>query len=158
MQTSQFSLSIVALLWTQSLAADYLGRKLQGFDLENCVPRGQSEFNIQLINMGPVTTGADRYDAFFELAAERWMKIIVGDVSDFPAGTVDDWFGGLFSQPYNGAVDDLVIGYEVSRGWDGPGGTLGRAGPAARRTSRTGVSVSTVSGIMQFDLVRDIVL
>ena len=86
-------------------------------------------------------------------AARRWELIIVGDLRGFPAGTVDDWFNGAFSRPFNGPVDDLVIGFSLTD-IDGPGGTLGRAGGAFFRTGRDGTPTSTISGIMEFD-IRD---
>eukprot|EP00550_Attheya_septentrionalis_P001998 CAMPEP_0198288142 /NCGR_PEP_ID=MMETSP1449-20131203/6757_1 /TAXON_ID=420275 /ORGANISM="Attheya septentrionalis, Strain CCMP2084" /LENGTH=394 /DNA_ID=CAMNT_0043986253 /DNA_START=50 /DNA_END=1234 /DNA_ORIENTATION=+ len=125
---------------------------------ETCTPL-TSNFNIQLVNMGTVTVDNDtddndsRYDAAFDDAARRWEKVVIGDLPDSPAGAVDDWFQGSFSRPFNGAIDDLLIGYEITA-MDGPGGQLGGAGPLfVRRDPRTGASRSTLSGVMFFDRV-----
>lgn len=121
-------------------------------DLTSCVNR-ESEFTIDVRYMGSGKLDP-RYEAAFEAAAERWSKVVVGDVPDFPAGQTEDWFGGFFEgRPFNGAVDDVVIGYDIMPTIDGPGGQLGGAGPVmlraggfmGRRPS------STISGIMFFD-------
>ena len=93
------------------------------------------------------------YEDAFQLAAKRWSKVIVGDESDIGANVVDDWFGGQFpgQQPYNGAVDDLVIGYDIPDTIDGLGGTLGGSGPVFTRRDRFDRPLSTISGVMFFD-------
>ena len=123
-------------------------------DLTTCVNQ-ESSFDIQLVYMG---TGQVNpvYEEAFELAAKRWSKVIVGDEPDIGANIVDDWFGGQFpgqqqQQPYNGAVDDLVIGYDIPDTIDGLGGTLGGAGPVFTRRDRLNRPLSTISGIMFFD-------
>ena len=121
-------------------------------DLETCTPVGKdSQFNIELINMGG-TEPNPRYVEAFVKAAERWSKVIVNDLQpDFGAGLVDDWFGGAFgSSTYNGPVDDLVIGYRIGT-IDGPGGVLGAAGPVFVRRDRSNNPVGTISGVMEFD-------
>jgi len=100
-----------------------------------------SAFSIQLMNTGTNTN----FDAAFASAKARWESIIIGDLSD-EAARGFDWFGGQLSASYSGAVDDVVIGYEIQV-IDGIGGILGSAGPTYRRSS-TG---STISGIMRFD-------
>ena len=123
-------------------------------DLATCVNQ-QSNFNIQLVFMGSSDSGSTidpRYTEAFEAAAARWMKVIVGDVPDLGANLVDDWFGGQFEgSSYNGAVDDLVIGYDIPATIDGPGGQMGGAGPVFVRRDSRGRPLSTISGIMFFD-------
>ena len=75
-----------------------------GFDLESCTPVGQGNYRIQLINMGE----DQRFDDAFAKAAERWEKIVIGDLRGFPAGMVDDWFGGVFSRPGTAAGGTAV--------------------------------------------------
>lgn len=124
----------------------------QNIDLVTCTPVGEaSNFNIQLVDMGDTATDPRYIDAL-EKAAERWSKVIVGDLPDLGAGQVQDWFQGTFSRSYNGAVDDVVIGYDLAGSIDGLGGTLGRAGGVFVRTVQ-GRSTTTISGIMQFDAV-----
>jgi len=124
-------------------------RNLQSnIDLATCT-NVETDFNIQLVNMG--SNIDERYVEAFESAAKRWSKVVVGDVPNIDAGMVQDWFSGQFDQPYNGAVDDLVIGYEISDRIDGPGGTLGSAGPVFIRQDGFGRLTSTISGVMNFD-------
>eukprot|EP00978_Attheya_sp_CCMP212_P021534 scaffold62990_cov34-Attheya_sp.AAC.1 len=98
-------------------------------------------FNITLMNMGTNTA----FDEPFAKAKARWESIIKCDLEDIPGGQVTDWFGGEFSTGFNGAVDDVVIGYEF-RFIDGLDGVLGEAG--ATFVASTG---STISGVMIFD-------
>jgi hypothetical protein len=124
-------------------------------DLATCVPVGvESQFKITLINMGSVEDTETRFITALEKAAGRWQKIIVNDLRpNFRAGAVDDWFAGMFDRPYNGEVDDVVIGYDLSKTIDGAGGTLGRAGAIFTRVDRlTDRATSTISGAMQFDV------
>ncbi|CAB9515745.1 PKD domain containing protein [Seminavis robusta] len=119
-------------------------------DLTTC-EKTPSEYNIQLQYMG-VGDPDPRYEEAFQLAAIRWSKIIVGDVPDVRGGTVDDWFGGQFpGRSYTEAVDDVVIGYNIPDTLDGPGGTLGAAGPVFVRRDAFRRPTSTISGIMEFD-------
>jgi hypothetical protein len=90
-----------------SLAAGVVAaeRKLQGsartmvnggtVDLATCT-NVESQFNIQAMYMGAAAID-ERYEDAFELAAQRWTKVIVGDVPDLAAGLTDDWFGGQFA-------------------------------------------------------------
>ena len=93
-----------------------------------------------------MNTGTNtNFDAAFASAKARWESIIIGDLSDESAVGYD-WFGGYLSASYSGAVDDVVIGYEMQV-IDGLNGFLGSAGPTYRRSSTR----STISGIMRFD-------
>lgn len=123
-------------------------------DLWSCPPNEASAFTIQLINMGDSDDTTDDLDqdlaSAFELAAKRWQKVIVGDVTpSFPANQVTDWFDGQFDQPFNGAVNDLVIGFSITD-IDGRGGTLGSAGPTFLRSNGRG---APIAGVMRFDRV-----
>jgi len=133
--------------------------------LSTCTPK-ESNFQIQLVNMGEQVSASsniiaatntnainniDRYQRALERAAERWQLVIVGDLPGFAEGLVDDWFGGTFApRTFNGAVDDLVIGFEIAPTIDGPGGVLGSAGPVFVRTGGPGDG-RPISGIMRFD-------
>ena len=82
--------------------------------------------------------------AAFVAAEARWEQIITAGVADFggdlsgclPAGTA----------PIVGPVDDVVIDVAVDA-LDGPGGTLGQAGPTCVNTANE----LTVHGVMEFD-------
>ena len=73
-----------------------------------------------------------------EIGARKWESILLGDVPDV---YVND---GIFT----GVVDDLHIYADVS-GIDGPGGTLGQAGPRSVRPA--GENYLPATGFMQFD-------
>ena len=97
-------------------------------------------FKITLMNMGTNTA----YDEVFVVAKTRWESIIKCDLSD-EASIGGDWFRGNFNSNFNGAVDDVLIGYEFKH-IDGFSNKLGYAGPTYIRS--TG---SVVSGVMVFD-------
>jgi hypothetical protein len=107
-----------------------------------------SQFNIQLVNIGPPDTPQNIVDAFTEAKA-RWESIILNDLPDIANQNPGfDWFGNIATvyNPYNEAVDDVVIGYAIQY-IDGPGKILGSAGP--RYTRYDG---SPISGTMKFDI------
>lgn len=137
---------IYALLILQSNLNIALG--ISGIDLTKCTPV-QSNFYIQVMDMG-ATPAEERIQAAFQKAAERWQAVIVGDLTNYSAKSVNDWFGGTFkNKKYNGAVDDVVIGYEIIP-IDGKGGQLGQAGAVFKRNTGKDKG-TTISGVMQFD-------
>ena len=163
-QTSLKSVAACFVLFVQISYADaFLGwwrwwdspdgdARSGGIDIGTCTPISNSNFNIQVINMGSTDIDPSFTEAF-ELAAQRWSKVIVGDVTpDFPEGTVSDWFSGQFSTPFAGAVDDLVIGFEIAE-IDGLGEILGSAGPVFTRLDASGNALAPISGVMIFDVV-----
>ncbi len=86
------------------------------------------------------------FDSTFDAAKLRWESIIKCDlVNEASIGGNFDWFRGHFHSKFNGAVDDVVIGYEFKH-IDGFSNILGYAGPTYIRS--TG---SVVSGVMVFD-------
>lgn len=78
-------------------------------------------------------SGDAAYQSYFTQAAARWMQIVTGDLPD------------VTSSPF-GFVDDLLISASVVP-IDGPGGTLGQAGPDSFR----GGSSLPYHGVMEFD-------
>ena len=102
-------------------------------------------FNIEL---SFINSGTPEQDAVFQAAADQWMKIIPGDISDFdfsfqpvPANTC------IEGQPLiDGMVDDLLIYVDIIE-IDGAGGTLAQAGPCQLR----GIDWIPTVGTMQFD-------
>jgi hypothetical protein len=91
---------------------------------------GTSEFDIVIQLSGGLTPSQE---AIFELAANRWESIIVGDIPDV-------------NSPVYGYIDDVLIdasGEDI----DGPGGILGMAGPDEFRNG----SFLPDHGIMMFD-------
>lgn len=94
----------------------------------------QSAYKIEVRFMGGLTT---KQKAAFKTAADRWTKIIVGDLPTVMVG----------GEP----IDDLLI---EAKGIfiDGPGGILGQAGPTNLRPANAGVhAFLPAKGIMQFD-------
>src|SRR3954447_22112145 len=93
-----------------------------------------SPFSIKVRFLGGLT---DSQQAAFVAAADRWTKVIVGDLPDV---VVD-----------GEAVDDLLILAQGSR-IDGPGGILGQAGPTHLRPATAGAAAFLpAKGTMQFD-------
>jgi hypothetical protein len=94
----------------------------------------QSAYKIEVRFLGGLT--ASQKDAFKE-AADRWTRVIVGDLPSVVVGS--------------DIIDDLLIeaqGVAI----DGPGGILGQAGPTNLRPASAGVSAFLpAKGIMSFD-------
>jgi hypothetical protein len=95
---------------------------------------GESPFKIEVRFMGGLT---DTQQAAFKAAADRWTKVITGDL---PSVQVD---GEL--------IDDLLIlaeGTDI----DGPGKILGQAGPTRLRPAGAGAAAMLpAKGVMKFD-------
>lgn len=107
----------------------------------------RGRFDITLKFLTPVT---DRQREVFEGATERWQNIIIGDVPSVTATTVPipSAFGGFPPVADVGeTIDDLVIEVLLIP-LDGPGGTLGAAGPVFLRSEDN----LTLSGVMFFDV------
>ncbi|HEY2203978.1 MAG TPA: leishmanolysin-related zinc metalloendopeptidase [Pseudonocardia sp.] len=93
-----------------------------------------SPFTIEVRFLGGLTEGQRQA---FRVAADRWSRIIVGDLPDATVG--------------GETVDDVRID---ARGVaiDGPAGVLGRAGPTQLRPASAGASAYLpVTGTMEFD-------
>ena len=93
-----------------------------------------SAYKIEVRFLGGLTTAQKNA---FKTAADRWTKVIVGDL---PSVQVD-----------GEVVDDLLI---LAQGVaiDGPGGILGQAGPTHLRPPAAGATAFLpVKGIMSFD-------
>jgi hypothetical protein len=97
-------------------------------------PAATSAYKIEVRFLGGLTTSQKNA---FKTAADRWTKVIVGDL---PSVRVD-----------GEVIDDLLIlaqGVDI----DGPGGILGQAGPTHLRPASAGkAAFLPVKGIMSFD-------
>ena len=112
----------------------------------------RSEFNIDL-----VYTGDSAYQWAFDRAIERWEQVITADLPDTRVTgsvTLDSINFGYLS---NQLIDDVRI-YGAVQYIDGPGGTLGAAGPryvrgwdSARDLPDAGPNGLPVVGVMVFD-------
>ncbi len=113
----------------------------------------KNRFDIQLVfqDLGgffPAPTEAQR--AAFDLAIDRWEKVIIKDVPSIEAvgGDIPSAFFGFPPVVLEGGViDDLLIEVVLAP-IDGPGGTLGAAGPNFIRN----VDNLTTTGFMFFDV------
>jgi len=108
----------------------------------NAAGNDRGRFNISLKFLLPPT---DRQREVFDQAAARWERIIIKDVPSI-TGTIPSAFEG-FPPAVEGTLDDIVIEVALAP-IDGPGGTLGQAGPNFVRTS----DFLPISGIMFFDV------
>jgi hypothetical protein len=105
---------------------------------------GSAGFTITLRFINAPTT-AQR--AFFETAAAKWQAAIVGDVPDTEGIIPARSCGGSFKTPtFSGFIDDVLIDV-LLQPIDGPGGTLGTAGPCLIRSA----DFLTAYGLMFFD-------
>ena len=104
-----------------------------------------SPYNIELVF---VNHGTASQDAAFQAAADRWMTIVLDELSniDFSASPVAADACGDDSPAFSGTVDDLLIFVDIIA-IDGPFGTLAQAGPCLTR----GGSNLPIMGSMQFD-------
>ena len=92
--------------------------------------------------------GTAAQDAVFQQAADAWMRIIPGDISDFDFSASPVAAGQCITgQPLlNGMIDDIRIYVDIVD-IDGPQGTLAQAGPCFVR----GLGQFPIVGAMQFD-------
>jgi hypothetical protein len=97
-------------------------------------PEAATAYKIEVRFLGGLTTAQKNA---FKAAADRWTKVIVGDL---PSVYVD-----------GEVIDDLLI---LAQGVaiDGPGGILGQAGPTHLRPASAGTAAFLpAKGIMSFD-------
>ncbi len=96
--------------------------------------QAESPYVIEVRFLGGLTA---RQQAAFRAAADRWTRIIVGDV---PSLTVD-----------GETIDDIVISAQ-GIAIDGSGSVLGQAGPTALRPATAGAAAFLpAKGLMSFD-------
>lgn len=109
-------------------------RAIADAEVARAVAATESPFSVEIRFLGGLT---DRQKAAFRTAADRWTRVIVGDL---PAVTVD-----------GEVIDDILIlaqGAEI----DGPGRVLGQAGPTHLRPGNAGTAAFLpAKGIMTFD-------
>lgn len=107
-----------------------------------------SGFNIELDFVSAVDSV---HEAVFRQAASRWEDVVTGDLPDITFSSPEnlEWCAdgaGTRSAP----IDDLLILVRVDS-IDGPGETLGQAGPCAARQTSGGDFLTSVLGNMTFD-------
>lgn len=88
-----------------------------------------SKFNVEFKFASSVTA---EHQALFKEAGARWESVITGDIPD-----------------YSG-IDDVVIDVDLPL-IDGPGGTLGQAGPKDMRPTEVSPTQLPYTGSMSFD-------
>src|SRR5437899_9725273 len=98
------------------------------------VAKAAAPFTITVVFLGGLTTAQKNA---FKMAANRWSKVIVGDLPDVVV---------------NGQVIDDVLIEASGVAIDGPGGILGQAGPTHLRPASAGAAkFIPAKGRMQFD-------
>jgi len=98
------------------------------------VAKAAAPFTITVVFLGGLTTAQKNA---FKSAANRWSKVIVGDLPDVVV---------------NGQVIDDVLIEASGVAIDGPGGILGQAGPTHLRPASAGAAAFIpAKGRMQFD-------
>ena len=96
--------------------------------------KAAAPFTITVVFLGGLTTAQKNA---FKTAANRWSKVIVGDLPDVVV---------------NGQVIDDVLIEASGTAIDGPGGILGQAGPTHLRPASAGAAkFIPAKGRMQFD-------
>lgn len=109
-----------------------------------------TDYNVVIRWLTPEPTGA--IAAAFTNAVNRIRAVITGDLTDITVNLASPACG--IPGPLNETVDDVVI-YARVEADDGPGGTLGSAGPCYFRSSGTNPSTippTTIYGTMRFDV------
>ena len=96
---------------------------------DTLMPSANGRYDIVIHYSGDPT-----YQAAFTQAAARWSQIITADIPDFNSSQF-------------GLIDDLLIDASIVT-IDGPGGTLGQAGPDLLRSG----TLLPAHGTMQFDV------
>jgi Bacterial Ig-like domain (group 1)/Leishmanolysin len=129
---------------TNTLRATVQGSGIQGNPVTFTATASQSSYAIDLRTLSSMTPSQQQA---FQSARLRLERLITGDLSNVQV-TLPGGSCSLSSfPPMNEVVDDLVIFAEVIS-IDGPGMTLGRAGPCVFR----GGGGLPLVGIMQFDV------
>jgi hypothetical protein len=108
-------------------------------------PVPQEGYDIELVLL---SSGTSSQTLAFTDAVNRWVSLIVGDVPDnsFVNSPLPANLCGVDHPSIDHVVDDLLI-FAILEAIDGPGGTLGSAGPCVLRPS----SRLSVVGVMRFD-------
>ncbi len=112
-----------------------------------------NRFNIVVVFGNDQLSDSQR--AAFQIAADRWSEVIVGDLAALSSGSAElpADFSCNGEPPFNGFVDDLVVS-AVGEPIDGPGSVLGSAGPCLLRADGSNgerLPLPTY-GVMRFDL------
>ncbi len=134
--------------WTVSAGANQLTATVQGLPTVTGNPVSFSATGAPKsyhVDVRFLTGMSASQRAAFTNAADRWETLIFGDVPDVPV-TVAPGFCGSNSPALNETIDDIIIFASIDS-IDGPGSTLGQAGPCAIRTGTRFV----LFGVMEFD-------
>lgn len=118
---------------SNTLAASVAGAGFSGSPAQFTATAATAAFDIRVRYLGTVPTAT--VQQAFDSAAVKWERLIFGDLADvalsnftFPSGHPCSDIPAL-----NETVDDVIIFAKVES-IDGPGGTLGSAGPCAIRS------------------------
>lgn len=134
---------------TNTLTATVAGGAFAGSPAQFTATGVAAAFDIVLRYLG--TTPTASVQQAFDSAAARWERLVFGDLSNVLLSNF------TFSSDHpcadiptlNETVDDIVI-YAKVEAIDGPGGTLGSAGPCAIRSGGSNAGLPVI-GRMRFD-------
>jgi hypothetical protein len=125
-----------------TLTATVTGAGITGNPVTFTATAQTGAYNVD-VRFVTAVTPAQR--AAFDSAEAKWERLIYGDVedgaADFPAGTC-----GAGTPVINETIDDVIIFVQIET-IDGPGGTLGSAGPCLVRDPGN----LPGAGLMRFD-------
>lgn len=110
------------------------------------LPGGASAFDIEIVFFDHAFEPNQM--AAFEIAADRWASVIVGDLADVTVNLATGQSCGLGEPGFSGTVDDVLV--FVTSFEDGVGGVLAMAGPCQIRWSGEDAGTSLI-GFMSFD-------
>ncbi len=120
-------------------------------NLDKATEAGGSDRGRFNITFRYLTSTTERQREVFDLARERWERIIIKDLYSISGEVIPSAFATLGVPPIitaeEGVIDDLVIEVVIDE-IDGPGNILGQAGPRFVRIPE----LTTISGVMFFDV------
>jgi hypothetical protein len=135
---------------TNTLTATVPGGGFAGSPVEFSATGATAAFDVAIRYLGPVPTAS--VQQAFDSAAAKWQRLVFGDLVDVGLSNFTFPSGHRCSDipPLSEIVDDLVIYVKVEP-IDGPGGTLGSAGPCAIRSTSGPNPGIPVIGRMRLD-------
>lgn len=134
--------------WNVAAGANELSASVQGLPVVTGNPvsfHATGAPRSYTVDVRFLTTMSMSQQGAFTNAAARWETLIFGDVPDIPV-SVPAGACGSTAPALNETIDDIIIFASIDS-IDGPGGTLGQAGPCAIRSG----SRFVLFGVMAFD-------
>jgi hypothetical protein len=135
---------------TNTLAATVAGGGFAGSPVQFTATGASAAFDVVIRYLGSTPTQSVR--EAFDSAAAKWKRLVFGDLANVTVSNFTFPTGHPCSDlpTLNETVDDVII-YAKVEPIDGPGGTLGSAGPCAIRSSSGPNPSLPVIGRMRLD-------